>query len=489
MRIFNPEPNPGLSEANFRKVCANGFGDGNNAYAHSMAWFNNYLYVGTTRANLCLIRHNMPHVKIDKWPVECLHRNYSPEFECTQARAEIWRYDPLLEHWERVFQAPMIVGHEGDEFSRDLGYRGMTVFQGKSDRKPALYTSTWSRSRGSGPLILRTEDGKSFETVSKPGLVGLPVTSLRLLIPFKGRLYTAPTGAAQGNPNTSGVPVVYESSDPALGEWRAVSEPGFGDLDNRTIFELCAFGDYLYAGTVNNKGFQVWRTEAAGDPPYTWTNVITNGAGRGGLNQIAASMIVFKDALYVGTGIQNGGYDHLYKIGPAGAEVIRIHHDGSWDLVMGDVRSGRHPLSGMSAGFNNLCNGYLWRMGVHDGWLYTGTLEWSIILRYLSPEGKPEKTVRMLEKVSIEEIIKNQAGFDVWRSYDGENWLPVTRQGFGNPYNLGVRNFVSTPHGLFIGTANPFGPRVAIKRDAQWTYVDNPDGGLEVLQGHLLAGN
>jgi hypothetical protein len=484
MRSFNPEPNPGLSITNFRKICENGFGDRNNAYAHSMAWFQDHLYVGTTRANLCLIRSSMPHVKIDVWPVECPNPVYSPEFEQTQARSEIWRYSPLLEHWERVFQAPMIVGTTGDEISRELGYRGMVVFQGKSDPEPALYTSTWSRSRGPGPLVLRSEDGKDFVPVSKPGLIGLPINSLRLLTPFKGRLFTAPTGSAQGNPNTSGVTEIYESSDPAKGEWRPVNKAGFGDPNNRTVFELRGFGDYLYAGTVNNNGFQIWRTSAAGEPPYDWTNVISNGAGRGSLNQIAVSMMVFKDALYVGTGIQNGGYDHLNKIGPAGAEIIRIHHDGSWEIVVGEIRAGKRPLSGLSPGFNNLFSGYIWRMGVHNGWLYAATMDWSNILRFTKLEGRPEKVARLLGQVGMENIVQNQGGCEVWRSYDGENWLPVTRKGFGNLYNGGARNIVSTPYGLFIGTANPFGPRVASQiGDDEWTYVDNPDSGLEVWLG------
>ncbi len=483
MRILNIEPNPGLSIANFRKVCENGFGDRNNAYAHSMAWFQDHLYVGTTRANLCLIRAGQPHLRIDVWPVECPNPVYSPEFEHNEARAEIWRYSPPLNQWERVFQSPMIVGSEGEEISRELGYRGMVVFQGESDSQPALYTSTWSRSRGPGPLILRSEDGKNFVPVSKPGLIGLPINSLRLLVPFKGRLFTAPTGAARGNPNTSGVPVIYESRDPAKGEWQPVSEIGFGDLNNRTIFELLGFGDYLYAGTVNNNGFQIWRTLAEGKPPYQWTNVITDGAGRGSINQMIVSMVVFKDALYVGTGIQNGGYDHLNKIGPAGAEILKIHQDGSWEIVVGEIRNGKRPLSALSAGFNNLFAGYIWKMGIHDGWLYQGTMDWSVFLRFTKFEGRPDSFVRQFGYVGMENIVKNQGGFDLWRSYDGENWLPVSRQGFGNPYNYGVRNIVSTPYGLFIGTANPFGPRVAQEKDGQLTYVDNPAGGLEVWLG------
>ena len=49
------EPPPGLHESNFRKICENGFGDGYNAYAYSMAWFRDHLYVGTSRANLSLL--------------------------------------------------------------------------------------------------------------------------------------------------------------------------------------------------------------------------------------------------------------------------------------------------------------------------------------------------------------------------------------------------------------------------------------------------
>ena len=61
--------------------------------------------------------------------------------------------------------------------------------------------------------------------------------------------------------------------------------------------------------------------------------------------------------------------------------------------------------------------------------------------------------------------------------------MPVNRQGFGNPYNYGLRTLVSTPHGFFLGTANPFGPRVAVRRGDQWRYEDNPQGGLEIWLG------
>jgi hypothetical protein len=473
---------PGLNTSHFHKVCENGFGDGNNAYAHSMTWFNRHLYVGTTRANLCLIRFNKwkKRVAIGVWPVECPYAMHSKDFEYLQARAEIWRFDPLQKTWERVFQAPIIAGKTGDELSREVGYRCMTVFRGVSDKKPALYVSNWARLRGDGPQILRSEDGKSFFPSSK---IDLPVSSFRVLVPFKGRLFTAPTGTF-GDPNMSGATVVLENPDPIKENWQPVSESSFGDPNNLTIFEMKGFGDHLYAGTVNISGMQVWRTKAEGKPPYKWERCINHGAGRGSLNEITTSMSVFKNALYIGTGIQNGGYDQVNDIGPAGGEIIRINHDGSWDLIVGDIRpDGQRPISGLPAGFGNVCNGYIWKMGVHNGWLYVGTMEWSVFMRYISLDDKPQKAVNIIEKVGVENILENQAGFELWRTSDGKNWLPVTRQGFGNYYNYGVRNIVSTPYGLFIGTANPFGPKVAIQNNGKWTYEHNPDGGLEVWQG------
>jgi hypothetical protein len=174
------------------------------------------------------------------------------------------------------------------------------------------------------------------------------------------------------------------------------------------------------------------------------------------------------------------------KIGPAAAEIVRINADGSWDLIVGAPRStengAKEPLTGFHAGFGNLFNGYIWCFGVHEGWLYTGTYDWSIMLRWAKLSEMPAMVRRFAERVGLEKIVSNQGGFELWRSFDGENWLPVDRRGFGNPYNCGVRNLISSPHGLFVGTANLFGPRVAVPANGGWSFADNPDGGLEVWQ-------
>ena len=50
-------------------------------------------------------------------------------------------------------------------------------------------------------------------------------------------------------------------------------------------------------------------------------------------------------------------------------------------------------------------------------------------------------------------------------SEDGVNFETITTNGFGDPYNHGLRVFVVTDQGLCVGTANPFyGTQVWIER-------------------------
>ena len=60
---------------------------------------------------------------------------------------------------------------------------------------------------------------------------------------------------------------------------------------------------------------------------------------------------------------------------------------------------------------------------------------------------------------------KAQRGFDLYVSEDGVNFETITTNGFGDPYNHGLRVFAVTDQGLCVGTANPFyGTQVWIER-------------------------
>jgi hypothetical protein len=490
-RRRDPAPLRGLSVDDFRRVGRGGLADGHNNYAHSMAWFKGKLYLGTTRSNLCMLKLQSAFegLPLSVWPVECpdsldgLYR--------LDRRSQIWAFDPATGEWEMVFRAPLVDAVAGGgQVPREIGYRSMSVFQADSDPEPALYIAAWAPGRAPGGLILRTYDGRDFQQVSRYGILDVPVSATRSLTALGDRMYFAPTarrGTDGSQQNNAGVPLVFESRDPSSDQWVAVSEPGFGDDGNVGIFSLAAMGDQLYAGTFNLAGFQLWASDCRGRPPYRWRKLIDEGAGRGPLNQAVASMVGFKDAMYVGTAIQGGGIDRVNHVGPAAGELIRVNSDDTWELVCGDGRSVPsgtvQPISGLRSGFGNFFNGYIWALGVHDGWLYVGTYDWSVTMRWALLDQNLKKVHRLFELLDPEVVVANEGGADLWRSYDGENWLPVTRQGFGNPYNLGVRNLVSSPSGLFVGTANLFGPRVAVRDGAGWRYEDNPDGGLEVWLG------
>lgn len=482
-RSNDPSPKRGLAFEDFRRIATNGLGDPLNAYCHSMNWFRDHLYIGTTRSNLCMLKFSKLDVQLENWPVECPDDLYEQDM-----RAQIHRYDPRAESWTEIFRSPMMIGRDGSNIPRDVGYRCLAVFQGEQDQEPALYASTFASARGRGTNILRSVDGLEFEAVTKPDAFGEAVYTLRLLVPFKGRLFTAATGRPGANPNVSNLTLVFETRDPLGGPWVAASEPDFGDPGNLSIFEMNSYGDYLYAGTANLKGYQVWRTRAEGNPPYLWERVLTEGAYRGKNNQGVAAFCGFKGAVYVGSGIQRGGIDPANDTGPAGSELVRIHPDGQWDLIVGEARDtpdGRkEPLSGFGPGYDSIFAGYFWRIGTHDGWIYVGTFDWSIMAIYSGKEVWPAFFRTLYHRVGAAKIFQTLSGAAVYRSHDGENWLPVTTNGFDNPYNYGIRNIVSTPIGLAIGTVNPFAPRVLPPGAPPGAYQDNPRGGFEVWLGN-----
>ncbi len=473
----------GLGLGHFRKVSGTGFGDAQNSYAYAYAWHNDHLYIGTSRNILVLIRKRFTFdVPMAQWPVEV------PEtIEPDRLAGEIWRYSPVRAAWERCYHSTLTRGLDGNTVPVASGFRNMAVFQGRGDAQPCLYTIPSCGSNGAGVVLMRCEDGLNFEVVSEPGM-GLPdknLASFRGVVPFRGRLFATPSGSRGANPNVSYNATVVCSDDPRHGAWLNSNTPMFGDETNYGIHDMAVAGDWLYAGTMNIRhGCQVWKTQAEGPPPHKWIKVLDRGADRGPFNQAVVCMAAHGDALYVGTGIQNGGHDRTNHIGPGAGEVFRIYPDGTWDLVMGQPRMTRHglkaPSSGLGPGFDNPFAGYIWRMGVHEGVLYVGTYDSSSFMPYANVT---ERMRRVLDPNTIERFLEVRGGCELWRTADGDNWSPVTRNGFGNRYNFGVRAIVSTPHGLFVGTANPFGPKVAMRTATGWRYEENPSGGTEIWHG------
>lgn len=444
----------------FRPIIEPGGGNPRSRIAHATQMFGDRLFVGVTHP-----------------------RGDGPE-DC----ARILRRDFATGTWDEVHRAPLRpadarVAHIrdlqgrarahtvslGTPLPRERGFRGAAVFQGRSDQAPALYVSTISNWGG---LILRSGDGETFEPVSAPGLIDDRLLSFRALVPFRGRLFTTPIGAlADGVLDRNGTlrPVVLCSDDPAGGDWREASAPGFGNADNTVVFQMAAHGSWLYAGTGNPKtGMEIWKTDAEGRPPFHWRRVLAEGAERFALNESAASLVPFGDALYVGTGLPGLGRDRVHGIGPAAAELLRIWPDDSWELLMGQPRFShgglRLPRMAMGPGFDDFHNSVVWRMAVHDGWLYVGTHHWGVYRA--AADGAPHPW----------------GGFHLWATPDGETWTAVSRDGLGDAFAVGVRGLVSTPFGLVLGTDDHGALRQTLARRAGnppgWRSSDGKAGGF-----------
>lgn len=440
-----------LQVQDFVCLAREGFGDAQNNRAQALAWFQGQLYVGITRQKA---KQRDGHGDGGDSPRRSAGPGASYRDDYLDQPGQIWRYDPQTGRWQKIFVSPLVTLPDGKKIFRDVGYRKMIVFQGASDPAPALYVTTISVL---GSLILRSQDGEHFMPVSQPRFEDCDSWSFRALVRFNGRLFTSPAGRIQGERierNTAERPIVFENTDPYRAPWRAISEVGFGDSTNRTIYDMTSLNDYLYAGTFNPyKGFQIWKTDLH-ITPYCWQQVVADGAFRGDTNQAATGMCAFDEAIYIGTGRQGLHSAKTENGGSEAAEIIRISPDDRWDLIVGEPRRTfegmKFPLSGLGPGFDNAYNGIIWKMTEHDGWLYAGTVNTGSFLQVLSRFGSGVRA-RLLARV-LENYLERAAGFHLWRSRNGATWEAVTRAGFGNLSTFGIESMLSTPIGLVIGT-------------------------------------
>jgi SAM-dependent methyltransferase len=477
-----------LRGGEFRAVARRGIDDdAGNSYPHAMCWFRDHLFVATTR-HLGAVPRLRAKPSLD--PVEVHHVRKTPIHFEMDHRSRIFRFDPATGEWRCLYVAPWCMGDRGFQIARVIGFRAATVYQSPQDDEPALYFTGWGTTMGPGPFLFRSTDGEQFEElVMEHPLVAKQ--TLRALTPFKGRLFTVPSpqgGGLQKGLYSNLAAVVYVCTDPVRGDWEIANPLNFGDPRNFSVASLAVFNDHLYAGTMNPySGFEVWKTDAEGTPPYHWTKVIDRGAHRGNHNEVAGTMFGFKDHLYIGSMVIGGGIDPIFAIGPAAVELVRVAADDSWELVMGDARytpdGFAAPISGFLAGFNNAFSGYLWAMAEYGGCLYASTMTWVPWLRYLRKDLLPQRIRQILTRDMEETLFEALGGFALWASADGASWSPVTTNGFNNPYSLGARNLVPTPYGLFVGTGSQFGPDSAVRRLAGWRFEMNTRAGMEIWLG------
>jgi hypothetical protein len=122
-------------------------------------------------------------------------------------------------------------------------------------------------------------------------------------------------------------------------------------------------------------------------------------------------------------------------------------------------------------------------MGVVNGKLYVGTMDWSLLAKdlineeaqamHLNLKHVSKKALRQLSPSSIK---NNQPGADLW-AFSSANGpaRAVSDDGLGNYLNYGIRTMVIDGNTMYLGTANPMNLDTS-------TTDDKPEGGWELIK-------
>ncbi len=174
----------------------------------------------------------------------------------------------------------------------DQQYNRSIVFDDK------LYVGTADAS-GSGARVLMSTDSINFTQVNTSGFIANENTIINSFAEFNSTLFTGTTNAAGG--------VVFKCASStgcdAPGDWATASSHGIdGTFANDIISSLYSFNGYLYAGTNNGAGLEMYRCSlASGCGSANWVEV-DGAVGFGDTsNTRASSMTSFGNKLYVGT--------------------------------------------------------------------------------------------------------------------------------------------------------------------------------------------
>ncbi len=467
----------------FKKITPfNGFDSDNpdnakqNNYAWSMAEMGDFLYVGTGRNIFYTVLKSGFFGDIPVPPV------FLPQV--LDMNAEIWRFKKEgTQGWERVYKAPPELGI--------TGFRFMILYTTPTG-ETALYAGGATLSPGL--IILKSTDGENWIPLNTE----IAGTSTRAMVIHEEKLYMAVLlETTTIEPKT----LIYVSTDPERKGWELINMNGDPDKNPRgSAVTMLSFNEHLYVGTALPGGFELWRTKGTSPQKDNWKLVVDKGAGDA-LNEIPLTLGVFKDNIYIGATLfgTRSLNPNITFLPPKGFDLIRVDRNDRWHLVVGGLPitpteplTGNRGLSIYPSGFNTITNAYCWQIQAQGNELYLGTFDWSVTIPPFQPL-LPDIIQKILpinvNNYLLSSIIYFQAilninpffwmfpieqilgivlgtflsnvqmtfGFDLWKSTDGVNWIPVTINGLDNPFNYGARNlFLSSNGKLYLGTANPF---------------------------------
>ena len=433
------------------------------------------------------------------------------------AYPSVWQIDPETDECKSVYKGLSSMQDYLAAYKAGVstGIRGMSVYNGQLVISNVTMDAATGKS--SATLLISTDPEKGFTQIAdSEDLFNYPAYrytdsiyggSIWDMVEYNNSLYVSIcTGTEDNMPDSNSMQsfAIVRGDQNADGTFTWTPVVGdqqkdgarytFGIDPERTrsgAANLIVYNGYLYIGEYNDE-------------------------------EIALERILFSKTGKNADGQFGGGLDCSFLNANLDQSVnlYRMDKNENMELVVGN-KTKMFPngsLSGLKSGFGHNENQYIWRMEVYDGKLYVGTFDTSSLLETLGQfvngnlfkkapdEWKSQweylkalmkalsevdadgtgdaNTLAQTIKFSYNFVFKNisvkniasvikllnylrkaERGFDLYVSEDGVNFQTITTNGFGDPYNHGLRVFATTDQGLCIGTANPFyGTQVWIQR-------------------------
>ena len=431
----------------------------------------------------------------------------------------VWQVDPETDECKPVYIGLNSAKDYAAAYKQGIstGIRGMCVYQDQLVISNVTMDATTGKS--SATLLISSDPEKGFTQIAdSESLFNYPAYryadsiyggSIWDMVEYNNSLYVSIcTGTLDNMPNKNTMQsfalVRGDRNADGTFTWTPVAgdqkKDGarytFGIDPERTrsgAANLMVFNDYLYIGEYNDEEIALERVL------FSKTGKNADGQFGGGL-----------DCRFLNANLDQS------------VNLYRMDKNENMELVVGNSTKmfPNGSLSGLKSGFGRNENQYIWRMEVYDGKLYVGThdassllecfgqfvngdllkrtpSEWKDQWNYLKAlmkalatvdpngTGNPD-TLAQTIKFSYNFVFKNitvrnmasaikllnylrtaKRGFDLYVTEDGVNFETITIDGFGDPYNHGLRVFATTDQGLCLGTANPFyGTQIWIQRKA-----------------------
>lgn len=431
----------------------------------------------------------------------------------------VWQVDPETDECKVVYAGLNSVQDYAAAYKEGIstGIRGMCVYQDQLVISNVTMDATTGKS--SATLLISSDPEKGFTQIAdSESLFNYPAYryadsiyggSIWDMVEYNNSLYVSIcTGTLDNMPNKNTMQsfalVRGDRNADGTFTWTPVAgdqkKDGarytFGIDPERTrsgAANLMVFNDYLYIGEYNDEEIALERVL------FSKTGKNADGQFGGGL-----------DCRFLNANLDQS------------VNLYRMDKNENMELVVGNSTKmfPNGSLSGLKSGFGRNENQYIWRMEVYDGKLYVGThdvssllecfgqfvngnllkrtpSEWKDQWSYLKAlmkalatvdpngTGNPD-TLAQTIKFSYNFVFKNitvrnmasaikllnylrtaKRGFDLYVTEDGVNFETITIDGFGDPYNHGLRVFATTDQGLCLGTANSFyGTQIWIQRKA-----------------------